>query len=201
MAETEIWKALPGSPGIEVSTFGRFWTLDRVASSENGTCFLKGRVLKQSYNDKGYLKVHIPINEKRATKRAHRLVAEAFIPNPNNLPQVNHKDGNRSNNNVDNLEWCTRSYNNQYREKFGKALNRPVFAINLKTLEISRFGSQSEAGRNLGINVGNINRVIKGNRSHAGGYWFVSDDGHAVDVVKSKLHDVGGVGLKIKQGR
>lgn len=197
MAEKEIWKSLPGVAGVEVSTFGRVRTLDKVVSSENGTRFLKGRVLKQSYDGRGYLKVHIPIDGKSATKKAHRLVAQTFIHNPNMLPMVNHKDCNRKNNNVNNLEWCNNSYNQKYREEFGKALGRPVFAINLATLKILHFCSQGEAGRIIGVSKGHINAVIQGKRKQTGGYWFVNDDGHAVNVVKSKLHDVGGIGLKI----
>jgi len=201
-SEEEIWKSHPEYVGIEVSTFGRVRTLDRVVPCRgNGTRFVKGRILKQCSDKGGYLQLHIPIDGKSTAKLVHRLVAQTFIPNPDSLPEVNHKDCNRTNDHVDNLEFCTRSYNNQYREKFGisstETIGRPVFAIDLNTMEVSRFRSQHEAGRNLGINVGSINMVIKGSRNQAGGFWFVNDDGHAVDVVKSKLHDIGGTGLKI----
>ena len=73
-----------------------------------------------------------------------------------------------------------------------------MFAVNLTTLEISRFPSQGEAGRSLGISKGNINKVVKGKLKKTCGYWFTNADDNAVDVVKSKLHDIGGVGLKIK---
>lgn len=199
--ESEIWRALPGIPGIEVSTFGNVRTLDRVVSSENGTRFLKGRVLKQWDSGTGYLNVKIPINGKQYSKLVHRLVAQTFIPNPDSLPEVNHKDNDRANNHVDNLEFCTRSYNMKYKEKFGisntEILGHPLFAIELATLKVTHFQSQNEASRVLGISVSSINMVIKGIRKQAGGFWFVNDDGHAVDVVKSKLHDVGGIGLKI----
>lgn len=82
-----------------------------------------------------------------------------------------------------------------------ETLGHPLFAISLDTLEVLHFRSQREASRELGADSGSINNVIKGKYKYTHGYWFVSDDGHAVDVVKSKLHDVGGVGLKIKQGR
>jgi len=195
--EEEIWRAHPDIVGIEVSTFSKVRTLDRVVSSEKRTQFIKGRVLKQSYNSCGYLQVNIKVNGKWTIKKVHRLVAQTFIENTDNLPDVNHKDCDRKNNNVDNLEWCTASYNNQYREKFGEAQGIPVFAIKLKTLEVSRYPSQMEAIRELGVSRGNIYSVIKGSRNQAGGFWFVNDDGHAVDIVKSKLHDIGGTGLKI----
>lgn len=200
-SEEEIWKSHQNIDSIEVSTFGRVRTLDRIVSSVRRTYLKKGRVLKQSYNYNGYLKVNIPIDGKQATKRVNRLVAETFISNPDNLPQVNHRDCDRTNNNVDNLEWCTASYNAKYREKYGisqtEAQGNPLFAIKMATLEVLQFKSQHEASRTLGINQGHINEVIKGKRNQAGGYWFVNDDGHAVDVVKSKLHDIGGTGLKI----
>ena len=196
--ETEIWKAHPEYAGIEVSTLGRVRTLDRTVSSKgNGTRLAKGLILKQRDNGKGYLRVNIQINGKQTTKNIHRLVAQTFIPNPDNLPQVNHRDCDRANNNVDNLEWCDNSYNVRYREKYGEALGHPMFVIELATLEVTHFPSQNEASRALGISVGSINMVIKGIRNRAGGYFFVNDDGHAVDVVKSKLHDIGKTGLKI----
>ena len=200
--ESEIWRAHPEYVGVEVSTFGRVRTLDKVVSSEKYTRFQKGRVLKPIDNGHGYMKVSILVDGKWTTKTVHRLVAQTFIKNTDNLPQINHKDCDRTNNKVKNLEWCTASYNQQYREKFGisneKSKGVPVFAINLDTLEVSRFSSQHEAGRIIGVSQGHINEVIKGSRNQAGGFWFVNDDGHAVEAVKSKLHDVGGTGLKIK---
>lgn len=201
-SKSEIWKSHPDIPGIEVSTFGRVRTLDRVVSSEKGTYFKKGRILKQCNHHGGYLHVNVSVGKKQVTKLAHRLVAQTFLPNPDNLPQTNHKNCIRTDNNVENLEWCTSSYDAKYREKHGisraEATGHPLFAINLSTLKVSRFKTQHEASRTLGINQGNISNVIKGTQKTAYGYWFVNDDGHAVDVVKSKLHDVGGVGLKIK---
>lgn len=199
--EEEIWKPHPDIEGIEVSTLGRVRTLDKVVSSESGTRFFKGRVLKQSNGTNGYMQVRVKVDGKFITKTVHRLVAKTFLPNPNGFPMVNHKDCNTKNNNVKNLEFCTASYNNQYKEKFGistaESRGHRVFAINLSTLEVLHFRAQNEASRELGINIGSINMVIKGKRNKAGGFWFVNDDGHAVDVVKSKLHDIGGVGLKI----
>ena len=200
--EGEIWKALQGVPGIEVSTFGRVRTLDKMVWNGWGDYPIKGRILKQYDNvANGYSQVHVTVYGKPTVKYVHRLVAQAFIPNPDNLPQVNHKNCIRDDNRVENLEFCTASYNRRYQEKFGisstEARGHPLFAINLKTFEVSQFQSQHEAGQALGVDQGNINNVIKGRLKQTNGYWFVNDDGHAVDVVKSKLHDVGGIGLKI----
>jgi len=191
-SKTEIWKSLPGVPGVEVSTFGNVHTLDRVVSSEEYTRFTQGHVLKQHDNGIGYLLVSIPIDGKWTTKYLHRLVAETFLSNPDNLPQVNHKDNNRMNNNVSNLEWCTASYNGKYREKFGDASGKPVVAVNLSTLEVYQFPSQIEASRKLGFSVSNVNNVITGKQNQTHGYWFTNDDNNADDIIKRKLKDIKG---------
>lgn len=193
---SEIWKALPGVPGVEVSTFGNVRMLDRVVSSEFGTRFTDGRVLNKYDTKDGYLQVCIPVCGKWATKTIHRLVAQTFIPNPDNLPEVNHKDNDRTNNNVENLEWVTHQENIAYREKYGhtarnNAPKSPVFAVNLSTLEVSRFPSQNEASRILGLSQGNINSVIKGKYKSTGGLWFTNDDENAADIINRKLHDIG----------
>lgn len=189
-SEHEIWKSYPDIVGIEVSTMGRVRTLDRVTSSERVTRFIKGRILKQRDNGNGYLKLDITIDGKQAMKYVHRLVAQTFIPNPDNLPQVNHRDCNRKNNNVENLEWCDNSYNVQYREKFGDALGHPLFAIKLDTLEVLNFHSQQEAGQVLGVSAGNINNVIKGKYKQTGGFWFVNADDNGAGIVKQKIYDI-----------
>lgn len=190
--QVEVWKAHPELVGIEVSSLGRVRTLDRVTSSEKITRFQKGRILKQHDNGRGYLHVNIPINGKQATKKVHRLVAQTFINNPDNLPQVNHKDCNKKNNNAKNLEWCTASYNQKYRKKHGisqtEAAGHPLFAINLSTLEVSHFRSQQEAGRLIGFSQGNIGAVIRGEQKYTNGFWFTNDDDNSADLAKCKLH-------------
>lgn len=193
--QTEIWKKYPEIVWVEVSTLGRVRTLDRVVPSKgNGTQLVKGRILKQRDNGRGYLQVSFHMNGKAITKNVHRLIAETFIPNPYNLPEVNHRDCDRANNNVENLEFCTRSYNRQYREKYGvsqtEASGHPLFAINLSTMEVLHFRSQHEAGRELGIFYPHINAVIKGRYKYTHGFWFVNDDDKATDAIKNKLHKI-----------
>ena len=133
-SKEEIWKVYPDYPFIQVSSLGRVRTTDRVVTCKNGKKqFVKGRVLKQYHDYYGYMYVQFYENGKRVTLKVHRMVAIAFIPNSDNLPQVNHIDCNRSNNVVSNLEWCTNQYNTAYREKYGKVSSRPVFAVNVKT--------------------------------------------------------------------
>lgn len=179
--ETEIWKSHPEYAGIEVSTFGRVRSV-------------KGYYYKSSPNSGDYMQVGFSINGKFVNKYVHRLIAQTFIPNLNNLPQVNHKDCDRTNNNVDNLEWCDASYNRKYREKHGisqtEAAGHPLFAINLATWEVLNFRSQNEASRALRVNMGNINAVLNGRIKQTGGYWFVNDDDKADDAIKCKLQEI-----------
>lgn len=193
--ETEIWKKHPYIEKLEVSTLGRVRTLDRVVPCRgNRTQFVKGRVLKQRDNGIGYLQTSFRMNRKLVTKSVHRLVSETFISNPDNLPQVNHKNCDRGDNRVSNLEWCDESYNQKYRNKHGvsqtEAAGHPLFAVNLNTLKVSRFRSQHEAGRELGLFDQNIRAVIKGRRNSTGGFWFVNDDDKATDAINNKLHKI-----------
>ena len=116
--EGEVWKDIVGYEGLyQVSNLGRVKSLDKVISTRNGySSFeksIKGRVLKQVLV-MGYLKVHLVNMNKGKSIPVHRFMAMAFIANKNNYPQVNHKDEDKTNNVVDNLEWCTVSYNNNY---------------------------------------------------------------------------------------
>ena len=101
----EIWKDIPNYEGLyQVSNLGNIKSLFRYK-----------KILKPIKNTLGYLKVSLYKNKKIKVFSIHRLVAETFIPNPNNLPEINHKDGNKGNNNVENLEWCTRQQNILHR--------------------------------------------------------------------------------------
>lgn len=193
MKNIEIWKRHPEYPFVEVSSFGDVRTLDRVVR----TRLVKGRVLKQYLNRNGYLFVQFSLNGKQVKKKVHRLVAQTFTPNPNNWPEVNHKDCNRTNNNIDNIEWCSRSYNQKYREKYGVSFGHPLFAVNLNTMKVSRFSSQSEASRELKISQGNIGMVVRGKLNHARGYWFTNSDNNTIEATKQKFGDV--VADKVKK--
>lgn len=142
------------------------------------------------YNKYGHRQVRLYKDHKQYTKDLHRLVAETFIPNPNNYPIVRHLDDDPSNNNINNLAWGTRKdntadsirnggfhYNYHYftRDEIRKSneTNRtPVKAINIKTGEQREFISQQEAARQLNVSQGNIGMVLSGRRNHTGGYRF-----------------------------
>lgn len=101
----EVWKKIEGFSGYYISNIGR------VRSIKRG----KEKILKAKINKYGYYEVALQTDDyKQKMKRVHRLVAEAFIPNPSNLSEVNHKDENKLNNNVDNLEWLSHGDNSRY---------------------------------------------------------------------------------------
>lgn len=109
----EIWKDVIGYEGLyKVSNLGNV-----ISINYNGT--KKSKHLSKNLNHKGYEVVHLTKTPKSKHVFVHRLVAMSFIPNPNNLPQVNHIDGNKKNNKVDNLEWCTNKYNYEHAVKTG----------------------------------------------------------------------------------
>jgi NUMOD4 motif len=118
------WRAVGGYKGLyEVSNTGLVRSIEReITYVKNGVAYkktLKGVVLKTSPNTKGYPSVYLSKEGKRETCMVHRLVAKAFIPNPSNKPQVNHRDGNKEHNHMRNLEWNTNQENQNHAVKTG----------------------------------------------------------------------------------
>lgn len=126
----EIWKDIKGYENLyQISTYGNVRSLPHIRSTGTGKCLQKGKILKPAIQKIGYKFVVLSKNGKTKGFRVHRLVAEAFIPNPDNLPQVNHKDENKLNNNINNLEWCSAIYNNNYgtkKERYRKSLIKKI---------------------------------------------------------------------------
>lgn len=182
-----IWKSYPDYPFIKVNQFGEVRTVDRVVVGKSGKKYhIKGCVLKQWRDKDGYMKVSFHVNGKTVHLLVHRIIATCFLPNPDNLPEVNHKDCNRTNNIVSNLEWCTSEYNIAYREKYGTALSRQIFAINLKTFKVLHFESQHEAARQLNVSVKDINNTIKGRQKTVSGYLFIENES---EITKEKIQE------------
>lgn len=117
----EIWKDIEGYEGLyQVSNLGRVKSLPRNTNNQ----YKNGLVKKNIVRGKGYYYVNL-YNKSTKLFTIHKLVAEAFIPNPNNLPCVNHIDGNKLNNKIDNLEWC--SYSNNEIHAYNNDLKAPIF--------------------------------------------------------------------------
>ena len=163
----EIWKDIKGYEGLyQVSNLGKVKSL----LGWNGKTYYKREKILKPYIQKGYLRVNLFKKNKGNKYLVHRLVAETFIPNPNKLPEVNHKDENPGNCGVSNLEWCTRLYNIQYSKSC------PVDQYNLNNDYIQSFSCMAEAGRKTKINHTHICQCCKGKRKTAGSYiWRYKD--------------------------
>lgn len=125
----EIWKDISGYENIyQISNLGRVKSLTRlVNNTHKSKRLVKERLLKQTICKAGYLKVELSKKQKHETKKIHRLVCAHFLENKENYPVINHKDGNKLNNNVSNLEWCSHRYNsNHYFSKNSKSKYRGV---------------------------------------------------------------------------
>ena len=115
--EKEIWKDIQNFEGYyKVSNMGRVKSLKRTVRRGNNTLTIKESIMVPTPNSRGYLRVTLSKDGKRKQMFVHRLVMENFVPNSNNYPCINHKDENHINNKLENLEWCTYSYNNTYND-------------------------------------------------------------------------------------
>lgn len=195
----EIWKPVVGYEGLyECSNMGRVKSLDRIDCRNH---FIKGKIISLNKRKGEYLSVSLCKNGKIKTVSVHRIVAQAFIPNPNNLPMINHKDENPSNNCVDNLEWCDAKYNMNWgninikrAESLGYGKDNP-FSIPILQFDkngnfIKEWASTMDVQRELHIQHSNIIKCCKKkkNNKSAGGYKW----GYAVDYerIPFKIFDL-----------
>lgn len=175
----EIWKDIAGYENLyQVSNLGRVRSLDMYVNHwRGGKVLRKGRELNQCADGRGYNIVSLCKNKEKKTWRVHRLVAQAFIPNPDNLPCINHKDENKLNNCVDNLEWCDHKYNNNYGTR-NERLSKPVLQYTKDGKFIAEYPSIHEAERNTNIDDGSISRCCNGKYKHTGGFkWRYKENG------------------------
>lgn len=177
----EIWKDIKDFEGLyQGSNCGRAKSLDRYVKGKGHSLqFKKGRILKPMKDPNGYLKVNLCKDGKVKAFTVHRLVAEAFLPNPHNYPCVNHKDENKQNNNVSNLEWCSAQYNNTYGTRIERVaekttngkLSKPVLQYTLDGVFVREWESIAECGRN-GYNQGHVASCCRGKlKKHKDSIW------------------------------
>ena len=176
----EQWKPIKGFEGYEVSNLGRVRSLDRIRKAAYGrTAQIKGIILSVAKNNTNdYLLVRLNSGGRQVHKLVHRLVAEAFVPNPNNLPQVNHKDENPQNNRWDNLEWCDQLYNNHYGtaiERRSITRGKPVAQYTRDGEFVARFASAREAASSIGKSQAAITRCCLGKYAQAYGFLWKYD--------------------------
>ena len=173
----EVWRAVKGYEGLyEVSNLGRVRSKDRLVKHIG--IFLreaKGKVIKENTSSTGhYSSVGLHRNGKTKHFKVHRLVAIAFIPNVHGYSDINHKDENKQNNCVDNLEWCCKSYNENYGTKrtrqsqstdweaFRKKVSKPLYQKTLDGKIVRRWDSIAQVHRTLGYSSGNISMCCNG---------------------------------------
>lgn len=170
----EEWKDIVGYEGLYmISSSGRVLSKERRIRKWDGTRTLKGRIIKPAINLKGYAFVQLHKNGCSEMKTVHRLVADAFIPNPEHLPQINHKDENKENNCIENLEWCSASYNVAYGTRTKKviaALGVPVIAYCLFKGTAERYDNYQKAADAIGVSRATVCRHARTGRPTQNGF-------------------------------
>jgi hypothetical protein len=169
----EIWKDIPGYETLyQASNLGR---IKRILFKNNIVTKKENKILKTRINKNNREQIMLYKNGKRKNMTVHRLVASAFLENPNNYPEVNHIDGNSLNNNVNNLEWCTKQYNMKHAydnnlthvKEYNKKMSKPIIRNDGK-----KYDNSYSASKDLGVSVFSIRDVLKGRSKTCKGYSF-----------------------------
>lgn len=170
----EIWKDIEGYEGLyQISNMGKVKSLSRKMNKYTT------RLLKLTKDKKGYTICSL-YNKGLKTHKVHRLVAKAFIPNPNNYPMINHIDGNKQNNNLNNLEWCDNSYNQLHAIRNGLKVYKigvnnkhsiPIIQIDKNGKKIKEWACAKDVYRELGYDNSRISKVCKNGHFAYGFKW------------------------------
>ena len=188
----EAWRPVVGwEDYYEVSNLGQVRSLDRLCWNGQARWLKKGKLIKPTLKTKvrdcpRYLQVRLSVEGQQKTLSVHRLVAKAWVPNPENLPEVNHLDEDPFNNQATNLEWCTRSQNMRHgtaiqritatRRKRGfkeiLARTKPIIQMDKAGNTIQVFPSTAEAARQLGLYAANITKACRGQIKTTGKFTF-----------------------------
>lgn len=195
----EIWKDIKNYEGLyQVSNLGNVRSLDKIdyiynfKKEQKVKRIRKGKIIKHNISNKGYKFVSLYKNKKRNNFYIHRLVAQTFIQNIDNLPIINHIDGNKLNNNISNLEWCTYSHNVKEAYRLGletntekqkeisriimsKTFSKIVIQYDLNGNEIKKWKSQTQAAKVLGLDNKRISKATLDKNHLYGGYIWRSE--------------------------
>ena len=173
MKTAERWKPVKSfEDAYQISSWGRVKSVSRPKHIPNGEMRMSSeRTLKPGKVKSGYLLAFLYKDSKRFCPLIHRLVAEAFIPNPACLSQVNHKDGDKTNNRVSNLEWCSCKSNMRHATRLlGRGHGEKIFQCSKDNNIIKCWANAGEASEKLKINRANIRQCVNGKRKSAGGF-------------------------------
>lgn len=179
----EIWKPVVGWEGLyEVSSFGRVRSLDREIVNKAGfRQSFTGRILSPARDKDGYDRVVLAREGRRYNRIVHRLMAQSFIPNPENFPEVNHKDEDKTNNLLSNLEWCSDKYNVNYGTGLQRRTasqrnhpreSKPVQQFSKKGELLNVYPSIKEASRQTGIKTESISLSCRGLLKYCHRYYW-----------------------------
>lgn len=167
--KNEVWKDIEGFEGLyQVSNYGRIKSLH----ARKGT----GKLIMKPKNSRGYQVIKLAGRNGKKFFSIHRLVAKTFMPNPHNLPCVNHKNENKADNRVENLEWCSVRYNNMFgtrTKRVKEKVAKPILQYDLNGNFIKRHESICDAGKELNISIGNISQCLHKRYKQANGYVFM----------------------------
>lgn len=170
----EIWKNVKGYEGYyQVSSWGRVRSLRRI------NCYgriVNEKILTNTLNNKGYLRVKLSKNRKDKNISVHRLVAMAFIPNPDMLPQINHKDEIKINNKVENLEWCDNKYNSNFGTKptkIGEQHKKKIGQYTKENKLIRIWNSATDVKKELNYDDSSIRKCCNNIKNYNTAYGFI----------------------------
>lgn len=168
---SDKWLPIPGYGGYEASSTGLIRSVDRQITQKGHkntyTRIMKGKIIKPGVLNSGYQVVWLSVAGKTSAVTVHRLVALAFLPNPNGYKDINHINGNKKDNRIENIEWVSRSMNIRHAHTLPrKSTKRPVYCVNLNRW----YDSAKDAAQQLGLSASGIASAANGRSKSSGGY-------------------------------
>jgi hypothetical protein len=162
----------------EIQGFKRIYTISNKGNVKN---IKTGKILKPGKHTQGYMQIGLSINNKSKTFKIHRLIAFYFIPNPYNLPSINHIDGDKTNNNIKNLEWCTTSQNNQHAYNLGLRFmtKKNLEIISKKVIDITSnkvYSSVKEVAKIHNLVYGSLVNKLNGKRTNNTNFKYLNNE-------------------------